>query len=94
MSFMCKYSSSLLIGWMPPWNFSAFYTFFVDFVVIFCCFFAFRALQVRKEHFPVVGDALVATLSLALGKDFTAEMRQSWVAVYALMSNIMVSTQQ
>ncbi|CAN0422830.1 unnamed protein product [Laminaria digitata] len=52
-----------------------------------------NAYKVRKEHFPVVGDALVATLSLALGKDFTAEMRQSWVAVYALMSNIMVSTQ-
>ncbi|CAN0012463.1 unnamed protein product, partial [Sphacelaria rigidula] len=46
---------------------------------------------VKAEHFPIVGDALMATLTAALGADFTPEIRQSWMAAYALMSNIMVS---
>ncbi|CAN0438780.1 unnamed protein product, partial [Hapterophycus canaliculatus] len=45
---------------------------------------------VRKEHFTVVGHALLGALSLILQKDFTEEVKQSWEAVYTLMSNIMV----
>lgn len=46
--------------------------------------------QVKAEHFPVVGEALIATLSTALGDDFTDEVQQSWIIMYDLMSKIMV----
>ncbi|CAM9567832.1 unnamed protein product [Discosporangium mesarthrocarpum] len=50
-----------------------------------------RAYQVKVEHFPVVGEALLATLDKALGSSFTPKMRQSWVVVYNLISSIMMS---
>ncbi|CAN0034903.1 unnamed protein product [Ectocarpus sp. 8 AP-2014] len=49
-----------------------------------------NAYKVRKEHFPVVGEALIATLGLVLQNDFTDEVKQSWAAVYNVLSNIMV----
>lgn len=39
----------------------------------------------------MVGHALLGALSLILQQDFTEEVKQSWEAVYTLMSNIMVS---
>ena len=51
----------------------------------------FLCSKVKAEHFPIVGGALLATLTAALGTDFTPEIKQSWEAAYALMSNIMVS---
>lgn len=58
---------------------------------VFCFHSCFDFLKVKAEHFPYVGDALMATLTVALGERFTPEIRQSWTVAYALMSNIMVS---
>ena len=33
---------------------------------------------VRSEMFPVMGDALIHTLSECLGDDFTDEIREAW----------------
>lgn len=38
-----------------------------------------------------MGEALIATLGLVLQSEFTDEVKQSWAAVYNLLSNIMVS---
>lgn len=46
--------------------------------------------QVRPEHFPLVGNALIATLRNLLGEEFTAEIESSWVILYELLSKIMV----
>lgn len=48
----------------------------------------------RKEHFPIVGDALIATLSVMLQDEFTEEIKQAWLVVYKLMANIMVRREE
>ena len=40
---------------------------------------------VQIPHYEVVGQALVATLSDGLGKDFTPELKQNWIQVYGLL---------
>eukprot|EP00752_Nemacystus_decipiens_P007834 g6999.t1 len=50
-----------------------------------------NAYKVRAEHFPVVENALIATLGLVLQNEFTDEVKQSWLAAYKLMANIMIS---
>eukprot|EP00752_Nemacystus_decipiens_P003647 g3361.t1 len=50
-----------------------------------------RGYKVKPEHFPVVGDVLIATLRSALGKDFTTEVEQSWAIMYNFISKIMIS---
>jgi hemoglobin-like flavoprotein len=44
---------------------------------------------VRDEHYAVVGQALIDTLSKGLGADFTAEARDAWLAAYSLLSTVM-----
>jgi hemoglobin-like flavoprotein len=48
------------------------------------------AYGTRPEHYPVVGTALLDTLSQGLGKDFTAEVREAWTAAYGTLSGVMV----
>ena len=45
---------------------------------------------VQPEYYPAVGAALLATLSLGLGEDFTTEVKQAWSSVYAALSGAMI----
>jgi hemoglobin-like flavoprotein len=44
---------------------------------------------VRDEHYDTVAAALVWTLEQGLGSDFTPEVRDAWVAVYAVLASTM-----
>lgn len=48
------------------------------------------AYGARPEYYPVVGTALLDTLSQGLGKDFTPEVREAWTAAYGTLSGVMV----
>ena len=45
---------------------------------------------VVPEHYAVVGEALIATLSDALGDAFDAETKDAWVAVYGIVQKTMI----
>ncbi|EWH12165.1 hemoprotein [Catenovulum agarivorans DS-2] len=45
---------------------------------------------VKKEHYAVVGAALIWTLEQGLGDAFTEEVKQAWVDVYGLLSSVMI----
>lgn len=49
------------------------------------------AYGVRHEHYGSVGTALLRTLADALGAQFTPEVRESWVAMYGLVSQAMMA---
>ena len=44
---------------------------------------------VTKEHYLLVGEALLWTLALALGRDFTPEARSAWAKVYQVLAATM-----
>ncbi|MGW4898463.1 globin domain-containing protein [Kitasatospora sp. NPDC004240] len=41
------------------------------------------------EHFPAVGASLLATLEHYAGEAWTAETRESWTAVYGVVTEVM-----
>jgi len=45
--------------------------------------------DVKYEHFPVVGEALLDTLGKAFGEEFTPEVKAAWVGVYGVISEQM-----
>lgn len=45
--------------------------------------------DVRAEHYPTVGAALIWTLEKGLGDAFTTEAREAWTAAFALLSTVM-----
>jgi hemoglobin-like flavoprotein len=44
---------------------------------------------VQDRHYVTVGAALIWTLEQGLGKDFTVELRDAWLAAYGLLSGVM-----
>ena len=44
----------------------------------------------EPAHYDVVGEALLATLSDALGDAFDAETNGAWVAVYGIVQKTMI----
>lgn len=44
---------------------------------------------VEERHYETVGEALLWTLSMGLGRDFTPEVEAAWTAVYTLLSTTM-----
>ena len=44
---------------------------------------------VKDEHYDTVAQALLWTLEKGLGPDFTAEVREAWIAAYTLMARVM-----
>ena len=44
---------------------------------------------VKDEHYAIVGEALIWTLSRGLGEDFTDEIEHAWLAVYDQLSAVM-----
>jgi nitric oxide dioxygenase len=45
----------------------------------------------RKEHYPVVGAALLWTLEKGLGEAWTPEVAEAWTAAYGTLSGYMIS---
>lgn len=46
---------------------------------------------VRPQHFEVVAGALLWTLQQGLGELFTPEVREAWMAAWAIIADAMVS---
>lgn len=44
---------------------------------------------VKVEDYTPVGNALLYALKQGLGKEFTPELRQAWIDVYAVMATVM-----
>ena len=49
------------------------------------------AYGARPEHFPIVGAALLWTLSQRLGDSFTPEVESAWLDVFDLLAGTMQS---
>ncbi len=45
---------------------------------------------VYEEHFAPVGAALLWTLEVGLGSDFTAEVKDAWTTAYQALSQAMI----
>jgi hemoglobin-like flavoprotein len=48
---------------------------------------------VKPEMFPIMGDALMHTLTKTLESDFTEDIKESWVIVYSALSQDMIRAQ-
>eukprot|EP00529_Nitzschia_sp_RCC80_P026088 CAMPEP_0113461002 /NCGR_PEP_ID=MMETSP0014_2-20120614/11298_1 /TAXON_ID=2857 /ORGANISM="Nitzschia sp." /LENGTH=349 /DNA_ID=CAMNT_0000352713 /DNA_START=192 /DNA_END=1241 /DNA_ORIENTATION=- /assembly_acc=CAM_ASM_000159 len=48
-------------------------------------------LQLQKAHYDLVGQALIDTLSTALGEDFTEDAKNAWVGVYDVIATTMMA---
>jgi NAD(P)H-flavin reductase/hemoglobin-like flavoprotein len=48
-----------------------------------------RKFAVRPEHYPMVGEALLATLEYFLGDEWTPELASDWTAAYTLVAETM-----
>ncbi|GAA1809347.1 hypothetical protein HC028_26160 [Planosporangium flavigriseum] len=49
-----------------------------------------RRFDVRAEHYPQVGEALLATLAHFLGEAWTPQLAEEWTAAYQLIAQVMV----
>ena len=47
---------------------------------------------VTAEHYPAVGEALLATLRQGLGTEFDEEDEAAWMRIYAQLSGVMISS--
>ena len=47
--------------------------------------------NVEEAHYPVVGQALLGTLSDALGDKLTAEDKAAWEEIYGVISSTMIA---
>ncbi|MBU3821640.1 hypothetical protein KO566_06180 [Flavobacteriaceae bacterium XHP0103] len=46
--------------------------------------------KVEPSHYNTVGAALLGTLAVGLGDDFTPEVKEAWASVYSTMSSVMI----
>jgi NAD(P)H-flavin reductase/hemoglobin-like flavoprotein len=49
-----------------------------------------RRFDVRPEHYPAVGEALLTTLEHFLGDEWTPEVAADWQAAYGVLAQVMV----
>lgn len=47
--------------------------------------------KVEASHYNTVGDALLATLEVGLGNDFTSDVKDAWTSIYTTMSTVMIN---
>ena len=45
---------------------------------------------VKREYYPIVGEALYFALAHVLGQEFTPEAEDAWKRVYDVLTNIMI----
>jgi hemoglobin-like flavoprotein len=50
-----------------------------------------KGYGIVDAHYPVVGEALIGTLSDALGDAFTSDVKAAWVEVYGVISSTMLA---
>ena len=48
-----------------------------------------RKFAVVRDHYPAVGQALLATLEHFSGADWTPELAQDWAAAYGIVADVM-----
>ena len=48
------------------------------------------SLNIRSEHYPIVGQHLIATLQELLPEQFTAEVQQAWELAYQQLADIFI----
>ncbi|MEU4481805.1 globin domain-containing protein [Micromonospora sp. NPDC023966] len=53
-----------------------------------------RKFAVRAEHYPAVGEALLATLRHFSGEAWTDELAADWAAAYGLVAQVMMDSAQ
>lgn len=46
--------------------------------------------EVKPEHYPTVGAALLWTLGQGLGEGFTPEVEEAWTETYTVLSTTMI----
>ena len=46
--------------------------------------------KVEPSHYDTVGAALLDTLAVGLGDDFTPEVKEAWGSVYGTMATVMI----
>ena len=46
--------------------------------------------KVEPSHYNTVGAALLDTLAVGLGDDFTPEVKEAWTSVYGTMATVMI----
>jgi hemoglobin-like flavoprotein len=44
---------------------------------------------VTTEHYPMVGQAMIQALATTLGPDWTADLQQSWLEAYHMVTDVM-----
>lgn len=49
-----------------------------------------RRFDVRPEHYPLVGQALLHTLGRALGEQWTPQLAADWAEAYEVVSGLMI----
>lgn len=49
------------------------------------------AYGVLPEHYPVVGEALLSTLEVALGDAWNDQVQIGWAGIYAFVSTAMIA---
>jgi NAD(P)H-flavin reductase/hemoglobin-like flavoprotein len=49
-----------------------------------------RRFAVRAEHYPLVGEALLATLGHFLGDEWTDELAGDWAEAYTVIATVMI----
>ncbi|HYT68959.1 MAG TPA: globin family protein [Vicinamibacterales bacterium] len=47
------------------------------------------AYGVKESHYETVGEALLWTLEMGLGRGFTPQVKDAWIAVYTLLATTM-----
>ena len=50
-----------------------------------------KVYGVLEAHYPIVGEALIGTLSDALGDNFTPDIKAAWVELYGVISSTMIA---
>lgn len=52
------------------------------------------SLNIRPEHYPIVGENLIGTLRELAGDVFTKEVEEAWTAAYGFLANIFIGKEE
>ncbi|MGN7310907.1 NO-inducible flavohemoprotein [Alkalicoccobacillus gibsonii] len=53
-----------------------------------------RSLQVKPEHYPIVGHHLLAAIKEVLGNDASDELIEAWEVAYGIIAEIFISVEK
>ncbi len=52
------------------------------------------SLDIRPEHYPIVGSSLLEAMAEVLGDAFTPELRAAWEAAYWQLANLLIGEEE